>query len=583
MSISLSNPSIINELTENSILRCPKCKLIPSITSNIQKNIIEYNCPNKHYDKGDFNSIYNKLKIGNNILNIKCVKCSKFANFYCSKCENFYCEKDKKIDEIKENHFLVLIKNIDNFCFKNNSLLANFCKNDEICLCPLCEHNFEHEIVPLQKLLIKNEKLDFFEKKLDEIKNIFNTNEIKFNLKILNELEKILNFYLNQIKNIKNQFNNNKSNNYYLFFKDLINSYKFKINNNCINYNIINNLTNNFNQNFILNSNEKILSNLFEELIIKLQKLEKKYSEMKNNFLNEEFNIKKTKFINEINYIDCIYCLKVTNDKRILIGGKSSILFVLNNNFNIDLKIDNKKNNLNFIEQIKNKNNNFILCFENEIRIIKIINKNFYILQEIKNAHNNQIYNSIVLNNNNFISCSADQFLKIWNFSENKFKMDFYIKENFPIFNVLEFNNNQIVYYFSQNKNSFLKFFDLNEKKEIKIFDNLFIENKNGNRIEKFNENILIAGINKIYIFETKNFIKINEINVNFSTLSLLKINDIMILFGDSKGNIIQFDYVNNKIIDVKNNIHQNGICALAVFNDYLISAEIGKIAKVWK
>ena len=101
MSISLSNPSIINELTENLILRCPKCKLIPSITSNIQKNIIEYNCPNKHYDKGDFNSIYNKLKIGNNILNIKCVKCSKFANFYCSKCENFYCEKDKKIDEIK--------------------------------------------------------------------------------------------------------------------------------------------------------------------------------------------------------------------------------------------------------------------------------------------------------------------------------------------------------------------------------------------------------------------------------------------------------------------------------------------------
>ena len=71
ISVSLLNTNLL--LSEFSVLRCPSCKLIPSIKLNSIENTLEYLCPNNHKEKGKFEDIYKKLKL-NNLNNLICFK-----------------------------------------------------------------------------------------------------------------------------------------------------------------------------------------------------------------------------------------------------------------------------------------------------------------------------------------------------------------------------------------------------------------------------------------------------------------------------------------------------------------------------
>ena len=69
----------------------------------------------------------------------------------------------------------------------------------------------------------------------------------------------------------------------------------------------------------------------------------------------ENFKINNSKCILNICLDSWIYCIKILINKKLAIGVRSSILFVINNeNYNIDLKINNNKQRLYCIEQIKN-------------------------------------------------------------------------------------------------------------------------------------------------------------------------------------------------------------------------------------
>ena len=578
---------IDSNLNELSILRCPVCKLIPIIKSNLSENTLEYKCPNNHNEKGIFNIIYEKLKKDNNINNMKCCKCLKAAEIYCSKCFKFYCENDK---ENEEDHYKINIKDIDNYCFKDNEKIVMYCKTENKLLCGECEHEDNNcEIVPIKQLLFKNDVLEKFNKKINEIKNLdTKKNDSKY-IKILNELENILLSYIDKIKEIKKSFenNDNKEKTYHNFYNDLLNSYQYKKEKNTINFNIINNLSNNFEQDFNFETNN--FSYIFTELNSIINSIEYKYYDIlfensSSNYLRNNFLIFNTKTIKQIEYEDDIFCSKVLYDKRLAIGGKSSNLYVINNySLDIDIKINNNLSDLYDINQLKN--HNLVLCFRKIIRIMRIFNKNYNIIQNINDAHESQIWNSLELSNQILVSSSHDKNLKFWsNENENNlYKEVFTIEENNYLNDLIEIKPNEIAYDIYDNR---IKFYNYSEKKVIKIFDDLKLTCAGIGRTMALMSNRLILVANeRIYYFNILNYTMIKEISFECKIYCVTQLNENMFIVGDDNGNLNQFDVFSesNQSISLINNAHKSDINTISVFNNYLVTGGDDNILKIWK
>ena len=575
----------MSEKEVNFILRCPTCKLIPNIKSNLSENTLEYKCQNNHKEKGIFNIIYNKLKKENNINKIKCNKCSKKAEKYYFKDFKFYCN-----EHLENNENYLNINNIDNYCFNHNEKIVMYCKTENKLLCGECDHeDIDCEIIPIKQLLFKNENIEKFQKKITEIKNFdIKKNDLKY-IKILEEFEKLLLEYLQKINEIKKSFENteNKEKNYSNFYNDLLNSYNFTIKSHKINFNIINNLTKNFEQDFNFETNN--FSYIFSELTNKINTIEYKYYNLlfentKNTFLPNNFFIFNTKNIKEFDCEDDIFCTKVLYDKRLAIGGKSINMFIINNNtLEIDLKINNNLNDLYNINQLKN--HNLVLCFRKVIRIMKIYNKNYKIIQNIENAHESQIWNSLELSNKILVSTSHDKMLKFWsNESENNlYKEIFNVEENNYLNDILETKPNEIVYDVYDNT---LKFYNIQEKKVVHKIDDLKLTCAGIGTTMIIMSNVLVLAANeRIYFFNIINYTLIKNISFECKIYSVAQINENMFVIGDDNGNLNQFDFFSesNQSISLINNAHKSDINTISVFNNYLVSGGDDNILKIWK
>ena len=561
ISVSSINPNVL--LSEYSVLRCPLCKLIPSIKLNSIEDSLEYSCPNNHKEKGKFGEIYKKLKI-NNLNNLICNFCSKKCNFYCPICIKFVCNEHKKNEENNKKHVLININNIDCFCFKHNQKISDYCKTENLFICAECEHSNQKNcnLIHLKNLVLEEEKINNFNKLIKENKNSI----------FLNELEKILNDFIKKIQQLKSNLNNINHKN---FFLDLINSYKFKINNNCYNYNNYNNIISNF-KNFDEDYNKYLI--IFDDLMNKIKEFE-------NKFKTNEKSLKKNneisfKIFKEINYNDIIYSIKKMNDNRIAIGGKSSILFILNKNFDIDLKINFSSNTIRFINELKNFN--LLLAFENNsIKIITINSKKYSIIQDIQEAHKQLINFVIELSNKNLVTTCFDGSVKFWGLNtNNQYIKKFKIIEDTYVYNVLETKKNEIVY---ELGNSSIKFFNYTTKQNIKIYNNLFLNGfLLGNRIILIKNSIIIGGNQKIYFFDVNSYNLIKEINYNGVINTITQFNNNNIIIGEEGGNISLFN-LNDKDYNVLTNAHKGRIRAFLYYNNYLISGGDDNILKIWK
>ena len=268
------------QLDDFFILRCPICKLIPYIKIDFSNNTLEYKCPNNHYEKDEFKIIYNKLKINKISNDINCCQCSKKAELYCSECGKFFCKNEIDLENNKKNHLLISIEHIDNYCFKDNEKYAIYCKTHNISLCADCEHEDNNcEIIRLNQLNIPNENFEKYSKKISDFKNKYIKDNEK-NIKILENLLNLLNSYIIKLKEIED---NIKNNNYSFFLEDLLKSYIYKKNNKCYNYNIINNIFENFNKNFDLNINN--------DFSFILKELNDKLKQIQNDYCDENINI----------------------------------------------------------------------------------------------------------------------------------------------------------------------------------------------------------------------------------------------------------------------------------------------------
>ena len=571
---SISSISTIISNSENSTLRCPNCKLIPSIIFKRKNDTLEYKCPNNHSEINQFDILYQKLKLNNNVNNIKCCNCSTKANFYSSN-GNFYCQNHRKLQDLKKGNYLIELAKIDDYCIKDNDRHVNYCKTHNLSLCVDCEHvNKNCEIVNIHNLLFKEDEIKNYQKILDDIKKIENEHKNKF-FDILNKFGDYLKKMIKSMEDLKIKIKKNSD--FHLnFYLDLLNSYIFKKNNKCYNYNNINNIKINFN-NYLYESyyNYEIPS-LFDKLTNYISEIKNHFNDFLNtNYFDKNFKIEKLNSIKEINYQGSIYAMKILHDNRIAIGGHSSILYILDTNFNIDLEIKNENKYLYCIEQLKNKN--IVLSFFKEIKIIEISKNKYYVIQSIENAHENSIYNVIEVNNN-LISCSADNKIKIWS-KENSSKYNeiFEIKENNYIFNIIKGNENEIIYDIMYDK---IKFYDIKKEKEIKLIIDLNLSD-NVNNFIIINDKLIIGGKMKIYFIDINKYVKIKEINFDSDIYSILKINDNFFIIGDDKGDLTQFVLDKYIPISVLRDCHKNGISSLMIYNNFILTGD--KSVKIWK
>ena len=104
-----------------------------------------------------------------------------------------------------------------------------------------------------------------------------------------------------------------------------------------------------------------------------------------------------------------------------IICANKKFLLIFDINFKIIQNILAHNNDL-FCISIKDDNNFVTSSYDDTIKIWKKIKNKFILYYTIINGHNNWIYNVLYCNNYNIISCSHDESIKIWIENNNKYE-----------------------------------------------------------------------------------------------------------------------------------------------------------------
>jgi len=474
--------------------------------------------------------------------------------YYSIEYGKLFCKKQMLINSLKKKSCTMIpINKIDNFCFYHEKLISKFCLKHNISLCEDCNHEKkECQIVSLKDIIIKEEKLNGYIMKL------------------------------NQMKKIKL---NNSNNIYYQFYKDLLDSYIYNIKNKkCYNYNNINNIIINFKlEPNDINVNKLLLSSFNKVKENKIIKLENNNYYITNKFTIEE----NVSIIKTISYNDIlITVVTILKDKRISLGTEDSKFIVLNKNtYEIDILIDDNISCIYSIIQLKNG----IVCisYKTLIRVLEINNKNYKIIQDIKDAHKSSIYSLIETSTNELISCSYDKTIKIWNKTDNKnlYNVSYIIRDEYIISNVLEIKENEIVFdvmgsmdtvFEYLNQCSSIRFYDYKKHKEIKTIENLRLNVGTSNRMALLNQCLVIVGHYEIYLFNIYNYRLIKKFKVEQNLRVILKLNEDMILSGDTERNLLQLNIMDTEKFMKETDI--DTICALGKVDNKIIVGGKGKL-----
>ena len=139
------NESFFNKniLSEENVIRCPQCYLIPFISINYlnEQMILNFKCLNNHLINKPLKELYYESK-KYQINSIKCKNCEEKDKLnYCIQCNGFYCEKERH--SLEEGHnILIPINKIDCCCLKeehHNYNVSLFCFTHNKNICIRCE------------------------------------------------------------------------------------------------------------------------------------------------------------------------------------------------------------------------------------------------------------------------------------------------------------------------------------------------------------------------------------------------------------------------------------------------------------
>ena len=272
--------SLNNIINENDLIqefRCSKCFLIPFIQFFVKNNnlIMKMKCFNNHENKKII-----KEKEKNNENYFICNKCKENSNqnkqknfFYCENCFKIFCEECKNFHiNNNNNHKLINIKMIDNFCFEHEKNLIGFCLNHNKNFCKECSHFKENEIKFFS---------DFNENEINDcLKNILN------NENDINELNSIFIQLKKSFENFEKNFLLFKKNveNRIFFIKKIIDFFKFKKNENKINFQMIENIKCN---NFKIKNLKSIIQNQIQSQIQNFNEIYSLFNKNEENLENK--------------------------------------------------------------------------------------------------------------------------------------------------------------------------------------------------------------------------------------------------------------------------------------------------------
>ena len=293
--------------------------------------------------------------------------------------------------------------------------------------------------------------------------------------------------------------------------------------------------------------------------------MKKQISKEKNKIkLNLLDNIKT------ISYHDSINSIAIFPSGNIASVSNDSTIMIYDNNFiEIQTIINAHLNSIIYIS-IKD-DNNFVTCsIDNSIKVWIRNNTNKYeCFQILKNIHSKWINQVIYSENENIISCSRDQTVKIF---EKKYNSNFQciisLKHTQNIFCVLDVNKKNIIISSGYDGTYFW------DKIEYKLMKKINVSCYTNYSLSKIDDDkIIISGniglINIIRISDMKLIQTFNN-NTWCYTLLYLKEKHLILCGGNKEIKIYSFDKLNN--LEIIQNAHDDKINGLIKYQNNFLS-----------
>ena len=435
-------------------------------------------------------------------------------------------------------------------------------------------------------------KIKIIEEELINI-NIYLNNELKYKGNIL--LDKIqiqiktfLDYNINEIFEEINKLNNNnfkiikENNKYKLKIKFIILRRKKYL------YINLNNNNNNINRNEYYEKIIKEKDNKIYELNKKIKLLEEQLKDKTNNNNNKidnynNFDISLKNPIYTLNYHkDCINCLCILNDGRLISGSSDNSIIIYNKTtYQPDLIINEHKCSVYSIIQLSS--GILVTCsLDKTIKLFNIKGNNYNIIQTL-NDHTGCVNKIIEIENKYLVSCSDDKSIIFYLKDNLKYKKDYQISTNDKCYCIGQIKENEICY---QENNNKICFYDINERKIKSSISNIS-KSAYSPFIMISKDLLFISGENKISIININYYELIREIEVpnSGSINGACMLNKNLLFTGDGKGIIREWKIEEDNLILIskKENAHNNWISTLFnIGNGQIASGSFDKLIKIW-
>lgn len=312
-----------------------------------------------------------------------------------------------------------------------------------------------------------------------------------------------------------------------------------------------------------------------------LRKYKPSYDKCDNNSF-QNFDIKLKEPIHKLQYhTNCINCSILLNDGRFATCSSDHSIIIFNNKtFKPDLTIKDHNSCVYCIIQLKSG----ILASCSGDKTIKLfkINGNQYEVIQTLNDYTKSVYNIIELKNEKLVSCSNDPNIIFYFKDNDKYIKDYHFKVEGYSYRMIQTKENEIFYSGYHNNSNYHCFFDLLERKIIqKINKNVY--SYNFTMISK--DLLAISGNNKkITIMNVNSHNIIREIDLPPYSLTVCMLNENILLTG---GDYIirqwQIEGDNLILKSTKENAHNDSIYSLLkIDNIHVLSGDSKGIIKIW-
>ena len=335
-------------------------------------------------------------------------------------------------------------------------------------------------------------------------------------------------------------------------------------------------------------NNKNINEDKINDIDKRIKKLEEFiFEKNKNNIQLSKYNLNNIYSI--VSHEDCVNSISIFPSGNIVsVSGDKSII-IYDMNIKILQKIQNAHDKAISYVEVKDENN-FISCSDDNNIKLWIKKENIFMINKIiKNAHEEPIKKVIYRLNEDLISCSYDNTIKIWKNNNNNVYECMVTLIHFEHINSILFLEDKKLLISSGVDGT--KFWDLSKDNYNEIYCIIHFENTLCGwhnalcRID--DDNIIIGGKNdgimKIISISKKEIIK--EINNSFKCWGIYVIEDkgIFLVGGKSK-DIKIYRRDNYECVQIIKDAHNDEINGFIELNDCSIASySDDKAIKIWK